>query len=100
MIYITICVEEVGVFLIFVDMCIPYFEEILVWAFMSFVNFISLVHYVFMWMVHEIFHAMFESKKICLCWCVHVFTEAHGDILKIIACLDGDVHESTNLVME
>ena len=100
MIYIKICVEEVGLFLIFVDFCTPCFEIALVGDFMSFVNFISQLNYGFMWMVHEILHAMFESKERRFCWCIHVASEAHGDILMIIVSLGSDVHESTNPVIE
>ena len=39
MVYITICVEEVEVFLIFVDLFIPCFEVTLVRDFMIFKNF-------------------------------------------------------------
>ena len=54
---------------------------------MSFANFLSWVHYGFMWMVHMILHAMFESKESRFCWCIHVATEAYGDILDIISSL-------------
>ena len=53
-----------------------------------------------MWMVHDIFHAMFEIKERRFCWGVHIATDAHGDILKNVASLDSDVHESTNPVIE
>ena len=53
-----------------------------------------------MWMVHEILHDMFESKESMLCWCIHVATEAHGEILKIIVSLESDLHEDTNTVIE
>ena len=51
-------------------------------------------------MVHEIYHAMFEIKEGRFSWRIHVATEAHGEILKIIAILDSDVHASTNAVIE
>ena len=82
------------------NFCILCFEIILVWAFMSFVNFLSWIHYDFVWMVHEIFHAIFESKERRLFWCIRVSNEAHWEILKIIESLDSDVHESTNLVID
>ena len=41
-----------------------------------------------MWMVHEILHAMFESKERRFCWVIHVSTEAYYDILKVIASLE------------
>ena len=53
-----------------------------------------------MWMVHEILHAIFESKEIRFCWCIYVATETHGEILKIVASLESDVHEYTNPVIE
>ena len=92
--------EEVGVFRMFVDFFIPCFEVTLVRYFMGFLNFLSLVHDEFMWMLYEIFHAMFESKKYRFYWCIHVSTEAHGDILNIIVSLDSAVHESTKPVVE
>ena len=51
-------------------------------------------------MVHEIFHEMFESKKRRLCWGIHVATETHGEILKIITSFNIDVHESANPLIE
>ena len=52
-----------------------------------------------MWMVHEIFHAMFEIKERRFCWCIHVATEAHCGIFKAIARLDSDVHDYINPVI-
>ena len=100
MICIIICIEEVGVFLIFVDFCISCFEVTLVGAFLSFIKFISWLHDRFMWMVREIFHAMFEINKIRLCWVIHVATEMYSEILKIIASLSSGVHDYTNPVIE
>ena len=51
-------------------------------------------------MVHEIYHAMFERNKIKFYWFIHVATEAHGEILNIIASLDSDVQEYNNPVIE
>ena len=51
-------------------------------------------------MVHEIQYAMFEINKGRFCWCIHVATEVHSEILKIIASLDSDLHESINLLIE
>ena len=53
-----------------------------------------------MWMVDNIFHAMFYTKEIRFFWGVPVATEAHDEILKVVASLDSDVHESTNPVIE
>ena len=53
-----------------------------------------------MWMVHEIFHAMYKIKEIGFCWGIHAATEAHGKVLNIVASLDSDVHEATNPVIE
>ena len=51
-------------------------------------------------MLHDIFHAMFYSKERRLCKGIHVSTETHVNILKIIAMLNSDVNEATNLVIE
>ena len=51
-------------------------------------------------MVHEIYHTMFERNKIKFYWFIHVATEAHGEILNIIASLDSDVQEYNNPVIE
>ena len=53
-----------------------------------------------MWMVHDIFYAMFKSKASRLCLCIHVATEAYGEILKTIVSLDSNVHDYINSVME
>ena len=68
-------------------------------AFVSYIKFLSLVYEGFMRMAHDIFHAMFDIKKIRFCLCIHVATEAHCEILYIIANLDSDVHESKNPVV-
>ena len=47
-------------------------------------------------MVHEIFHAMFESNKIRFYWFIHLTTDVNGETLEIIESLEIDVHESTN----
>ena len=71
------------------------------WYFICFEETIlSWIHDRFMWMMNEIFHAMYESKEIRLCWGIHVSTETHGKVLNIIACLDSDIHEVTNQVIE
>ena len=53
-----------------------------------------------MGMVHAIFHAMPDSKEVRLCWVIHVATETHGKLLKIVASLNSDVHEAANPVIE
>ena len=50
-------------------------------------------------MVSEIIHAMFDRKESRFCWYIHVSTELHGEILKVIASLYSDVHSSTNPVI-
>ena len=50
-------------------------------------------------MVHDIFHAIFESNKSRFCWCINVATETHGKILKVISSFNSDVHEYTNPVI-
>ena len=67
---------------------------------MSFADFFSCLHDGFIWMVHKIFHAIFDIKESSFCWCIHLSTEAHGEILKTTASLNSDVHESTNPVIE
>ena len=67
--------------------------------FIIFITFLSLLHYGLMWMVHEIFHAMFEIKERRFCWCIHVATEAHCGIFKAIARLDSDVNDYINPVI-
>ena len=66
----------------------------------SSMHFLSSIHDGFMRMVYEIFHSMFERKKGRFCWCIHISTEAHCEILKIIASLGSDVNESTNPMIE
>ena len=51
-------------------------------------------------MVHEIFHAMFQSKKVRFCWCVHIATESRCEVLKIVAILDSDGNYSTKPVIQ
>ena len=53
-----------------------------------------------MCMVHEIFHAIFEGKKIRFCQCIHVSTEAHCEILKVVASFNSYVNDSTNPVIQ
>ena len=100
MICITIYTEEFWVFLIFVDLCISCFEEILMRDFIFFEIFISWVHDRFMWMVHDILNYMSDRKETTFCWGIHVSTETHGKILKNTASLNIDVHEATNPVIE
>ena len=91
--------SKVRVFLIFVYLFIPLFEETLMWYFMAFVKILSWLHDRFMWMVDEIFHFMFDMKKGRFCWCIHKSTGAPCEILKIIPSLDSGVNESTNPVI-
>ena len=100
MICITIFMEEVRVFLIFIYVCIPCFEEKLMWAFLSLVNFLSWLHDGFMCIVNDILHSMFDSKQSRLYWGIHVATETHDETLKIIASMDSDVNDSTNSMIE
>ena len=50
--------------------------------------------------MHEILHIMSERKKNRLCLVIHITTYTHDAILNIIACLDINVHEATNPVIE
>ena len=45
-------------------------------------------------------HAMYEIKEGRFCWEIHVSTDMYGNILKIVASLNSDVHEATNPVIE
>ena len=55
--------KEVRLFLIFADFCIPCFEVTWMGPFFSSMNFISRINYGFMWMVHDIFHAILIEIK-------------------------------------
>ena len=98
-IFITICVEEVGVFLIFVDLCINCFEEILMRAFIFFEKSLSWIHYRFMCMVHEILHDMYDIMEDRLFWIIHVATETHGKLFKTTTSFNSDMHDDTNPVI-
>ena len=63
-------------------------------------NFLSWIHDRFMRVMHEILHAMSEGEKIRFYWGIHTATYMNGKVLKIIACLDSDVHDATNPVNE
>ena len=67
---------------------------------MSFIDILSGVHDRFMWMVHEIFHAMFDIKENRFYCGIHLATEAQGEILKSISILDSDVNDSTNAAIK
>ena len=99
MILITIRVKEVRVFLIFSGFFFSCFELTFMGDLFGSMNFLSLVHDGYMWMVHKIFHAMFESNKCVFCWFSHIATEAHCEILKIIASLDSDLNDSTSTII-
>ena len=47
-------------------------------------------------MVHEIFHAVSEGKEFRFFGGINITTQAHVEVLKIIVCLDSDVHKATN----
>ena len=100
MICITIRMGEVGLFLIFVDFCIPCFEETLMWYFICFEIFISWLNDRFIGMLHDIFHAMYDRKEFMFYWGIHVSTDIHCKILKIIESLINDMNEATIPVIE
>ena len=50
--------------------------------------------------VHDIFHAMSESKEGRLSWSIHIATEMHGKVLKIMVCLESDVNEAAKSVID
>ena len=52
-----------------------------------------------MWVVHDIFHDIYDSKEGVLCCSIRVSTYMHGKVLKIVASLNSDVHEATNPVI-
>ena len=43
---------------------------------------------------------MSKGKGSRFYWCIHIETETHGKVLKIIICLDSEVNKSTNPVIE
>ena len=99
MICIKICIEEVGLFLILLISSLTDLKKY--WCGITlFWKILSWIHYRFMWMVHEIFHVMSESKESGFCWGSHVATDTNGKVLKIIAILNSDVLEATNRVIE
>ena len=100
MICITMRVEEVLVFLISVDLGITCFEDALMWALIFFEICIYWIHDRFMWGVHEIFHIMYESKEVSICWSINVTTDIHGKLLNITAILNSKVHDNTRPVIE
>ena len=54
----------------------------------------------FIRLMREIFRAMPEVNKSRLCWGIHITTETYGNVLNSIECLDSDLHEATNPVIE
>ena len=64
-------------------------------GFHLFWNFLSWIHGRFMWILHDIFHDIYDSKWNRLYWVIIVSTEMHGKMLNIIASLNSAVHEST-----
>ena len=91
--------KKVGL-LLFFYLCTTCVEETLMWSLIYFEIFLCWIHYRFMRLVHEIFHAMSEGKECRFCWGIHITTQAHDEVLNIISCLDSDVHEATNPVIE
>ena len=51
-------------------------------------------------MLHDIFYEMFERKEGRLGWKIHVATDTHDKVLKIIDSLDSDANESTKPVIK
>ena len=51
-------------------------------------------------MVRKMVHAMSESKQGRLFLSIHVATETHGKVLKIIESLNSDAHDTTNQVIK
>ena len=43
---------------------------------------------------------MSEGKECRFFWGIHITTQAHSEVLKIIECLDSYVHKATNPVIE
>ena len=54
----------------------------------------------FIRVVHEIFHAMYEGKESSFGWSFNINNHSHGEVLNIIACLESDVYDTTNAVIE
>ena len=54
----------------------------------------------FIRVVHEILHAIYDSKEVSICWVIHVSNDTHSNILNIVVSFNSDVHEATNPVIE
>ena len=50
--------------------------------------------------MHDIFNAMYEGEKCWFYWIIHIHTKDRGELLRIVACLINDVHETANPVIE
>ena len=84
----------------FVNLCIIWFEEKMMWNFICFGIFIFWINDSFMWIAHETYHTMYESKDGEFCWGIYVATETHDKVLKIVESLNSDVHETTDPAIE
>ena len=51
-------------------------------------------------MVHEIIYDMVKGKEWRFCGSIHVSTNPHGNILKVVACLNGNVYGISYPVIE
>ena len=63
-------------------------------------TFLSWVHDRFTRLMHGIFHAISLVKEDRFCWIIHIYTETHGKVLKIIAYLDSYVNDFINPVIQ
>ena len=101
MICITICMDEFGVFLIFVDLSLPALKKH--WYGISFVLEILFLECMIGscgWCMRYILHSMYQIKEGRLCWGIHIATEMHDKLMKIVASLKMDVNENTNPVID
>ena len=70
MIYITVCVKEVGIFLCLVYLCTTRIEETLKWALVCFEYNFHCRNNRFVLVVYDIFNAMYEGDKCGFCWII------------------------------
>ena len=64
------------------------------------VGFISWIYDIFMLMVNDKFHYVYEIKEGRLFWSICVATEMHSKVLKMIYFLNSDVNEAKKPVIE
>ena len=48
-----------------------------------------------MWMVHDILYSMTNGKERRFCGSIHVPTQSHSKILKVVPSLKSDMHDTS-----